>query len=118
MVTSTLYLSWKKVPDGVTYILTNAFLHLVHTISENDTPITLIVNTDQTMVTYAAGASDTYAPRGSKQVEVVGKDERCGITLVVGISMSGEVLPFQAIYAEVTFHSLPSPSAPGYHKAT
>ena len=70
------------------------------------------------MVTYAAGASDTYAPRGSKQVEVVGKDERRGFTLVVGISMSGEVLPFQAIYAGVTSHSLPSPSAPDYHKAT
>ena len=108
----------KKVPDGVTYILTNAFLRLVHTISENNVPITLIVNTDQTMVTYAAGASDTYAPRGSKQVEVVGKDERRGFTLVVGISMSGEVLPFQAIYAGVTSRSLPSPSAPDYHKAT
>src|SRR5882762_1093746 len=97
----------KKTPDGVTYILTNAYFRLVHTISDNTVPNTLIVNTDQTLVTYSAGASETYAPKGSKQVEVVGKDEKRGFTLVVGISMSGEALPFQAIYAGSTSCSLP-----------
>ena len=66
----------KKVPDGVTYILTNAFFHLVHSISENSITIELLVNTDQILVTYSAGALETYAPKGSKQVEVVGKDEK------------------------------------------
>ncbi|KAF9643806.1 hypothetical protein BDM02DRAFT_3065712, partial [Thelephora ganbajun] len=108
----------KKVPQGVTYILTNAFFHLVHTISENNIAITLNVNTDQTMVIYAAGASETYALKGSKQIEVVGKDEKWGFTLVVGISMSGDALPFQAIYAGTTSRSLPSPEAPDYQKAT
>jgi len=108
----------KKVPDGVTYILSNAFFHLVHTISDNNVMITLSVNTDQTLVIYAAGASETCAPKGSKQVEVVGKDEKQGFTLVVGISMSGEALPFQAVYAGSTYCSLPTPAAPDYHKAT
>ena len=108
----------KKVPDGVTYILSNAFFRLVHTISENSVAIGLTVNTDQTMVTYAAGASETYAPKGSKQVEVVGKDEKRGFTAVVGISMSGEVLPFQAIFSGTTVRSLPSPKARDYEKAT
>ena len=108
----------KKVPDGVTYILTNAFFRLVHTISENSITIELTVNTDQTLVTYSAGASETYAPKGSKQVEVAGKDEKRGFTAVVGISMSGDVLPFQAIYVGNTPRSLPSPAAPDYHKAT
>src|SRR5258708_7794889 len=111
-------LAGKKVSDGVTFILTDAFFHLSHTISENGVPITLIVNTDQTLVIYTAGASETYAPKGSKQVEVVGKDEKRGFTVVVGISMSGEVLPFQAIYAGSTPHSLPRPDASDYHKAT
>jgi hypothetical protein len=70
------------------------------------------------MVTYTAGANETYAPKGSKQVKVVGKDEKQGFTLVVGISMSGEALPFQAIYAGQTARSLPSPAAPDYQKAT
>lgn len=66
----------KKTPDGVTYILTNAYFRIVHAISENNVTITISVNTDQTLVTYSAGASETYAPKGSKQVEVVGKDEK------------------------------------------
>ena len=108
----------KKIPDGVTYILTNAYFRIVHTISNNIVTITLLVNTDQTLVTYSAGATETYAPRGSKQVEVVGKEEKRGFTLVVGISMSGEALPFQVIYAGKSTRSLPSPDAPDYHRAT
>ena len=108
----------KKTPDGVTYILTNAYFRLVHTISEDSVTITVTVNTDQTLVTYSAGASETYAPKGSKQVEVVGKDEKRGFTLVVGISMSGEALPFQVVYAGKSNRSLPSPDAPDYHEAT
>jgi hypothetical protein len=97
----------KKTPDGVTYILTNAYFRLVHTILNNTVTSTLIVNTDQTLVIYSAGATETYAPKGSKQVEVVGKDEKRGFTLVVGISMSGE-----------SKRSLPSAKALDYKKAT
>ena len=51
-------------------------------------------------------------------MEVVDLDERWGFTLMVGISMSGELLPFQAIYCGISSASLPSPKAPGYKKAT
>jgi hypothetical protein len=71
----------KKIPDGVTYILTDAFLRFVHTISESSVVIEVIVNTDQTLVIYAAGATETYAPKGSKQVKIVGKDENGGSQL-------------------------------------
>ena len=77
-----------------------------------------MVNTDQTHVIYAAGVSETYALKGSKQVEVVGKDEKRGFTTVVGISLSGDVLPFQIIYAGHTRRSLPTPDAPEYFQAT
>jgi hypothetical protein len=108
----------KKIPDGVTSILTDAFLRLVYTITENSVAIALCVNTDQTMVIYAAGASETYAPKGSKQVDVVGKDEKRGFTVVVGISMSGELLPFQVIYVGSTPCSLPTAGTPDYLEAT
>ena len=104
--------------DGVTYILTNAYFCLVHTILEDDVTSTVTVNTDQTLVIYSAGASETYASKGSKQVEVSGKDEKRGFTLVVGISTSGEALPFQVIYAGKSKCSLPSPDAVDYQKAT
>jgi len=110
--------SGKKMPENITQVLTDASLRLVSTISEHEVPEPLSVNSDQTGVTYGAGALQTYAPIGSKQVEVIGKDEKWAFTLMVGISMSGEVLPFQAIYAGRSPLSLPSKDAPSYDKAT
>ena len=108
----------KKTPENITQVLTDAALRLVSTISQSNVPKPLIVNSDQTGVVYSAGALETYALIGSKQVEVIGKDEKHAFTLMVGISMSGEVLPFQAIYAGTTGRSLPTHNAPNYTKAT
>jgi hypothetical protein len=108
----------KKTPDNITQILTDTFLRFAWTISKFNIRAVLVVNSDQTLVYFSAGAIETYAPIGSKQVEVIGKDERRGFTLMVGVSMSGEVLPFQAIFSGKTPASLPSPSAPAHPKAT
>lgn len=108
----------KKTPENTTEILTDAALRLVSTISQHNVPKELSVNSDQTGVQYAAGSLETYAPIGSKQVEVVGKDEWRTFTLMVGISMSGVVLPFQAVYAGKTSGSLPNDKALNYTKAT
>ncbi|KAF9791281.1 hypothetical protein BJ322DRAFT_989868, partial [Thelephora terrestris] len=101
----------KKAPENITEILTDAALCLTSTISQFHVPKFLIVNSDQTGAQYSAGGQETYAPIGSKQVEVIGKDEKRSSTLMVGISMSGEVLPFQAVYAGTTNWSLPTSSA-------
>lgn len=108
----------KKTPENVTQILTDSALRLVSTISQHNVPKPLSVNSDQTGVTYSASGLATWAPIGSKQVEVVGKDERRSFTLMVGISMSGEVLPFQAIYGGRSAASLPTGNAPSYLEAT
>ena len=107
----------KKTPENITQILTDATLRLVSTISQHNVPKSLLVNSDQTGVPYSSGALETYAPTGSKQVAVFGKDERRTFTLMVGISMSGEVLPFQAVYAGKTSGSLPTRNALNYKKA-
>ena len=112
------YIQAKKTPENVTQILIDGTLHLVWTISEHGVPKPLLVNTDQTEVQYSAGDLITWAPIGSKQAELIGKDERWSFTLVVSISMSGEVLLFQAIYARKTSALLPTSSAPNYTKAT
>ena len=108
----------KKTPDNIQEILTDSFLRFTWTISNFTIHAVFLVNSDQTLVYYSAGALETYHTIGSKQVEVVGKDERRGFTLMVGISLGGEVLPFQAIFAGKTAASLPSSKAPGYSKAT
>ena len=108
----------KKVPENIQQILTDTFLQFTWTITKYNIQAVFLVNSDQTLVYYTAGAEQTYAPIGSKQVEVVGKDEKRGFTLMVGISVSGEVLPFQAIYSGKSAASLPTPAAPGYSRAT
>jgi len=65
----------KKTPENITQILTNAALCLVLTISQYNISKVLLVNSDQTGVQYSAGTIETYAPTGSKQFEVAGKDE-------------------------------------------
>ena len=94
MVTPSSTRPGKKTPENITQVLTNAALRFAHNRSEHNVPKPLSVNSDQTGVRYSADNIETYAPIGSKQVEVVGKDERRAFTLMVGISMSGEVLPF------------------------
>ena len=65
----------KKTPENITQVLTDATLHLISTISQYNVLIFLLVNSDQTGVRYSSGALETYAKTGSKQVEVIGKDE-------------------------------------------
>ena len=76
-----------------------------------------VVNTDQTQVVYASNGKSTYNLKGEKQVQVEGKDEKRAFTLVVGVSMRGEALPFQVIYHGATTRSLPSPNAPFFDHA-
>lgn len=54
---------------------------------------------------------------GSSQVSVLGAEEKCAFTVNVGVSASGKVLPFQAIYAGKTDRSCPSKQSPYYQPA-
>ncbi|KAF9792307.1 hypothetical protein BJ322DRAFT_1016130 [Thelephora terrestris] len=72
----------KKTPENITGILTDAALCLTSTISQFHIPKFLIVNSDQTGAQYSAGGQETYAPIGSKQVDVIGKDEKLSFTLM------------------------------------
>ena len=108
----------KKTPDNIVQILTDTFLRFSWAVSKFNIQAVFVVNSDQTMVYYSANAKETYGAIGSKQVEVVGLDERRGFTLMVGISVSGEALPFQAIYHGRSSASLPSSDGPSYKKAT
>lgn len=69
---------------------------------------------------YAGTPQSTWDKRGAKQVTVgiVGSDEKRAFTLMVGVSMNGEVLPFQAIFTrQDPNRSLPSRNSPRYAEA-
>jgi hypothetical protein len=50
-------------------------------------------------------------------VTVIGEDEKRAFTVVVSVSNSGEILPFQAIYQGYSAKTCPSKSAKDYDAA-
>ncbi len=91
-----------------------SFFRKVYIIKEEDIPSALVANSDQTMVVYAPGDKLTWAETGSKQVPIVGSEEKRAFTALLSVANDGTLLPIQAIYAGKTFRSTPSPSSPNY----
>jgi hypothetical protein len=58
-----------------------------------------------------------YAEIGSKQVAIVGMDEKRAFTLLVSAAADGTILPFQAVYQRKTKLSLPAATSPNYDDA-
>ncbi|KAG5649634.1 hypothetical protein H0H81_002764, partial [Sphagnurus paluster] len=52
------------------------------------------------------------AETGSKQVQLIGGEEKRAFTILVSVASDGTVLPMQAIYAGKTKRSQPSTTAP------
>jgi hypothetical protein len=59
----------------------------------------------------------TFETTGSKQVSVIGQEEKRAFTVVNGILARGHALPLQLIYEGKTSRSLPSKSTPQYKEA-
>ncbi|KIK76001.1 hypothetical protein PAXRUDRAFT_62464, partial [Paxillus rubicundulus Ve08.2h10] len=59
----------------------------------------------------------TYEEVGSKQVAVIGQEEKQAFTVVVGISASGCAIPFQIIYCGKTARSLPTKKTSQFREA-
>lgn len=97
-----------KLPEDWEELCTKAFLRMAYCIKHYDIPSEMIVNTDQTQLVYAPGSKLTWAETGSKQVSIIGLNEKRALTLVVSVSNNGELLPFQSIYAGKTEKVTPS----------
>ncbi|KAF9033056.1 hypothetical protein BDZ89DRAFT_892353, partial [Hymenopellis radicata] len=107
----------KKVPENVDQILTDAFIREAHVIRDFGIPDALRVNTDQTQIVYQQGTKTSWSQKNSKQVSVVGHDEKRAFTLVPSIAANGDLLPMQAIFHGKTPTSCPSPKSPFYDDA-
>lgn len=75
-------------------------------------PPDLVVNFDQTGVYYVPTmGARTYAPRGSKDVSVLGMEDKRQFTAVMGSSAAGALLPMQIVYKGKVASSLPAVNA-------
>ncbi|KAJ9091565.1 hypothetical protein QFC20_007608 [Naganishia adeliensis] len=75
-----------------------------------DVPPALIINGDQTGVNLFPSDNRTCALKGSKQVAVLGQDDKRHMTLMVTSAMDGTLLLFQAVIKGKTSQSLPKPA--------
>ncbi|KAJ7196687.1 hypothetical protein GGX14DRAFT_672342 [Mycena pura] len=104
----------QKLPRNWEDQCERAILRRAQMIKAEDIPAELIVNSDQTGVVYSPGGKLTWTPRGSRQVAVIGAEERRAFTALLAISGSGEVLPIQAIFTGLTSESCPKSNAENY----
>jgi len=107
----------QKLPKNWEDQCKKSFFCKAYSIREWDIPMELYVNSDQTQIVYAPGNRLTWTQTGSKQVAIIGIDEKRAFTLLVSVAADGTVLPFQAIYFGKTSVSLPSKDAPCYDES-
>jgi len=88
-----------KLPDDADLLCKKALFRIAYCIKEEEIP----------------GSGMTWTKSGTKQVSVVGDDEKRAVTIVVSIANGGKLLPFQIIFKGATDRSCPHPSAKNYN---
>ncbi len=107
----------QKLPKDWEDQCERSFFRKAYSIKEKDIHLKLYANSDQTQMLYAPGNWMTYTQTGSKQVAVIGMDEKRAFTLLVSVAADGTILPFQAVYQGKTKLSLPAATSPNYDNA-
>ena len=67
-------------------------------ILDHDVPSALVLNLDQTPLSYVSSRKYTFSPKESKTVVIVGLDDKRQITVTFVVSATGSFLPIQLIY--------------------
>ncbi|KAG9119194.1 hypothetical protein FRC07_005929 [Ceratobasidium sp. 392] len=101
----------QKLLDNWLQQCTDFACRLTWNIALNKVPPELVINADQTGVSFLGTGDQTWDVRGALQVAAVGKGEKRQFTLMVAVASSGDMLPFQAIFKGKTKNSLPSEKA-------
>ena len=70
-------------------------------------PGSLVINWDQTGIHYVPVLQWTMEKEGMKRIEITGSQDKCQITAVFGVTMDGNFLPPQLVYAGKTPKCLP-----------
>ena len=92
----------RKLPDDF-QDLKQAFLDkIVKCVNDYNIPHELIINFDQTGLKMVPTSEWTLEEKGSKDCSIVGLDDKREITGLVGITLTGQMLPFQLIYKGTT----------------
>lgn len=102
----------RKLPDDFEKIKGDFLDNISKCVKENNIPHELIINFDQTRLKMIPTSEWTLEVKGSKDCSIVALDDKREITGVIGISLTGSLLPFQLIYKGLTDKCHPSFSFP------
>ncbi|RPA81892.1 hypothetical protein BJ508DRAFT_376040 [Ascobolus immersus RN42] len=72
-------------------------------------PDCFVLNMDETGILLQPGGTFTYHDIGATEVPITGAEDKRQFTLICTISMSGELLPFGALWPGTTERALPKP---------
>ncbi|KZO89906.1 hypothetical protein CALVIDRAFT_491200, partial [Calocera viscosa TUFC12733] len=96
-----------KLPNDWQQSTFKAGLRAAYAIQHYYIPACCVVNSDETQLLLQHGGDCSYAPIGSHQVDVLGKEEKRACTIMTSLAMDGTLLPFQSIWKGATNRSLP-----------
>ena len=99
--------SAKSTPKNWLELGRNMAIRIARSIHTHRTPPELVINADQTGIHLFPLPGHTWNPCGDKQVQVLGKEEKCQVTLMMASTSSGSILPSQVIVPGKTVCSLP-----------
>ena len=102
----------RKVPADFPAVKGEFLTKVTAAVTEHNIPPSVVVNCDQTGAKMVPVNKWTMAEQGSRQVDVVGLDDKREMTVLLGISASGQMLPPQLIYAGKTSRCHPSCNSP------
>ena len=102
----------KKLPEDFDSIKSNFVKRVYDCRQEHHIPDDMLINWDQTGVNRIPGGEWTMVERGNKQVTITGIDDKRQITSLLAVSMTGEFLPPQVLYAGKTNRCHPAVEFP------
>ena len=97
----------RKLPPDYAELKVAFLKRIEDEVKTNDIPAEMIINWDQTGSKLVPVNSWTMAEEGSKQVPVVGKEDKREVTILLAVTASGTLLPPQVIYQGKTPGSHP-----------
>ena len=92
----------RKVPTDFPEIKLAFLKRIADCVKEYNIPPELIINWDETGAKYVPTSEWTLAEEGSKQVNVIGKEDKREMTVLLSCTMSGFLLPPHLIYCGKT----------------
>ena len=88
----------RKLPSDFENVKADFLERIENNVIEHKIPADKIVNRDQTGLKFIPVSEWTMAKKGSKQVELFGKGDKCEMTVLLSVTSTGTVLPPQLIY--------------------